>query len=151
MESQMQYDSMQNMVHFECCVPRHPVLVIHSQPSSISRCTFSTVVHCKCHPTRHSSSFMRITSGDSMQITASGTPLPSCCWPYSKPRSSAPPTPNTTCLVALFPSTLHTVALVRKIVFFSGFGLFAVGLEFCIVPQIVNNTQSVMDRLSVSI
>ncbi len=40
----LQRDSMRNIVRFEYCVSRHPVLVIHSQPSSISRCTCSEAV-----------------------------------------------------------------------------------------------------------
>jgi hypothetical protein len=72
-----QRDSMRNMVRFEYCVPRHPVLVIHSLPSSISRCTCLTAVRRECLPTRHSSPSTRTISGGSMQITASGTLLPS--------------------------------------------------------------------------
>jgi hypothetical protein len=37
------------------CVLRHPVLVIYSHPSSISRCTCLTAVRCECLPSRHSS------------------------------------------------------------------------------------------------
>src|SRR5258708_18536833 len=72
-----QRDSMRNMVRFEYCVPHHPVLVIHGHRSSTSRCTFLIAVRRACLPTRHSSPFMRTTSGGSMQITASGTLLPS--------------------------------------------------------------------------
>ncbi len=71
-----QRDSMRNMVRFEYCVPRHPVFVIHSHRSSTSRCTCLTAVPHACLPTRHSSRFMRTTSGGSTQTTASGTLLP---------------------------------------------------------------------------
>ena len=65
------------MVHFEHCASHHLALVAHTYHSSTSRYTYLTAMRHACPPTRHSSHFMRITSGGCTQITTSGTLLPS--------------------------------------------------------------------------
>ena len=81
---------MRNMVRFAYCVPRRPVLVYYSHPSSISQYSCLTAMRRECLPTRQTSHFIRITC-ELLQVVLCCPARSRRCRSYSKPRSSAPP------------------------------------------------------------